>query len=244
MEQIIGADPLVIVGGFGLNFSQYEPLRRHLAALSGRPVSITSLTPFDWLGVIASKSYGALLRILDRAVRAALNATSARRVTLVAHSAGGVLARIYLGDQPYGPRRLVYSGFEHVGALVTLGTPHWTTHTGRHGGLDQVRFVQRIYPGAYWRTVRYVSVMGRGVFGAQAGSPAERTAYQNYSLLSGDGAQWGDGVIPLQSGLLEGSRHVVLAGLRHDGRAAQPWYGGSTELVRTWWQQVEAAERE
>jgi hypothetical protein len=152
-----------------------------------------------------------------------------------------VLARIYMGDQPYGPRNLVYNGFERVAALVTLGTPHSCTRTGRQGGLNQIAFVQARYPGAYWRFIRYVSIMGKGIFGAAAGAPPERGAWQSYTMITGEGAQWGDGVVPLPSGLLDGSRKVVIPGLRHDPRPDRPWYGTSQATVQTWWEQVAIA---
>lgn len=241
MSEVIGREPVLILGGFGSNYGQYTPLRAYLARVSGRPVSVAPLTLLDWAGVVASDSYGALLRILDRAVRQSLAEHGARQLILVAHSAGGVLARIYLGDQPYGPRRLVYNGFERVAALVTLGTPHTATRTGRQGGLNQIAFAQARYPGAYWRFIRYVSVMGKGIYGAPDGPPPERGAWQSYRLLTGEGAQWGDGVVPLDAGLLDGSRKVIIPGLRHDPRPDRPWYGSSAAIVRSWWDEVELA---
>lgn len=237
-----GGEPVLIVGGFGSSAGQYAELRAHIAAVSGRPVAVAPIGLADWIGVVASDSYGALLRILDGAVWGCLREHGARRVALVAHSAGGVLARIYLGDQPYGPRRLVYNGFERVATLVTLGTPHSATRRGRQGGLNQIAFVEATYPGAYWRFIRYVSVMGKGIFGVRGGPPPERGAFQSYSLLSGAGEQWGDGVVPLAGGLLDGSRKVVIPGLRHDARPDRPWYGTSAAIVRAWWEQVELAE--
>lgn len=241
MSDVSGAEPVLIVGGFGSNFPQYEALRSHLATASGRPVAVAPITLLDWAGVIASDSYGALLRILDRAVRQSLAAHGARRLILVAHSAGGVLARIYLGDQPYGPRAQVYNGFERVSGLVTLGTPHSCTRTGRQGGLNQIAFVQARYPGAYWRFISYVSVLGKGIYGVADGAPPERGAWQSYTLLTGEGGQWGDGVVPLSAGLLEGSRKVVMPGLRHDPRPDRPWYGTSLAIVQAWWEQVAIA---
>lgn len=233
--------PILIVGGFASGPDQYAQLRAYLAAVSGRPVHVAPIRRLDWLGVVLSDSYGVLLGILDRAVRAALAEHGAQQLTLVAHSAGGVLARIYLGDQPYGPRRLCYHGVRQVDALVTLGTPHTASGQGRQGGLNQIAFAQQAYPGAYWPEVRYVSVIGRGIFGAADGPPPERGAWQSYRLLGAAGAQWGDGVVPLENGLLDGSRKLVIAGLRHDARPDRPWYGSSPAIVRAWWERVSIA---
>lgn len=227
--------PILIVGGFASSASQYERLRQILSAVSGRPVTVVPINWPDWISVALSDSYGALLGILDRAVRAALAAHAAQQLTLVAHSAGGVLARIYLGDKPYGPRRLCYHGVQRVDALITLGTPHTTVGQGRQGGLNQIAYVQQTYPGAYWPTVRYLSVIGKGVFGAADGPPPERGAWQSYRLLGAEGAQWGDGVVPLDNGLLAGSRKLVLAGLRHNQSPDHPWYGSNADIIRAWW---------
>jgi pimeloyl-ACP methyl ester carboxylesterase len=234
--------PIVILGGFGSNYNQYRKLQSFLVELSGRPVSIAPISLIDWIGVVTSDSYGDLLRIVHKAVQSALTRNQAQRVTLVGHSAGGVLARIYMGDQPYGAQRLVYNGFNYVDTLVTLGTPHNTRSNGRHGGHNQIAFAQETYPGAYWRFVRYISVMGKDVFGSRSGHSAERGAWQSYQMLDGDGYQWGDGVIPLRSGLLAGSYKVVVEGLRHDQRPESRWYGSSIPAVRSWWEQVVHAE--
>jgi pimeloyl-ACP methyl ester carboxylesterase len=238
IDWAIHNSPTIIVGGFASNARQYEPLRVYLAAVSGLPARVAPINRLDWLGVIVSDSYGTLLRILDRAVRTAMAEHAAQQVTLVAHSAGGVLARIYLGDQPYGPRRICYNGHQRVAALITLGTPHSAVGAGRQGGLNQIAYVQRTYPGAYWPAVRYTSVIGKSIFGAADGPPPERGAWQSYQLLGAAGAQWGDGVVPLENGLLDGSRKLVIPGLRHDDRPDRPWYGSSAAIVRAWWERT------
>lgn len=234
--------PVLIVGGFASNARQYEPLRASLAAVSGCPVAVAPINLIDWIGVMASDSYGTLLRILDMAVHAAMADHGDRPVTLVAHSAGGVLARIYLGDQPYGPRRLCYHGHQHVRSLITLGTPHSAVGRGRQGGLNQIAYAQSLYPGAYWPTLHYVSVIGKGVLGAPDGAPPERGAWMSYRILGVEGAQWGDGVVPLENGLLDGSRKLVIPGLRHDDRPDRPWYGSSAAIIRAWWERAVAAD--
>lgn len=238
---VIGAEPILIVGGFGSNYPLYAAMREHLAQISGRHVAIVPITLLEWAGVIATDSYSNLLRILHRAVQNTLSEQRVRQVILVAHSAGGILARIYMGDQPYGSERQCYNGFQQVAALVSLGTPHVTNQLGRQGGLNQITFVQAHYPGAYWRFVHYISVMGRGVYGDANGDGSERSAWNSYRMLTGVGAQWGDGIVPLETGLLAGSRRVIIPGLRHDPRPDRPWYGTSVPVVKLWWEQVELA---
>lgn len=230
--------PILIVGGFASEPNLYKPLQTYLAEVSGRPVFITPINRLDWAWVTLTDSYAELLRKLDRTVNHVLTATSSSRVTLVAHSAGGVLARIFLGDQPY--RGYVCNGYQRVAMLITLGTPQRTERTGRIGGLNQIRWVEQRYPGAYWPDLHYVSVIGRSIFGDPNGPPPERGAYQSYRLISGEGAQWGDGVVPLDYGLLPGALQIVIPGLRHDPRPDRLWYGSSPATVAVWWQAAAA----
>ncbi|NTV66056.1 MAG: lipase [Oscillochloris sp.] len=232
------SSPILVVGGFASTPQQYESLRQTLAALSGQPTAIVPIGWLDWLAVVASDSYGALLGILDRAVRATLATYAVGRLTLVTHSAGGVIARIYVGDKPYGPRRLCYDGARRVERLITLGTPHTTRGHGRQAGLNQITFAQQTYPGAYAPAVRYTSVIGKGVFGVADGPPPERGAWQSYQMIAAEGAQWGDGVVPLANGLLDGSRQLVIPGLHHSQSGGHPWYGSSAEIVRAWWERA------
>lgn len=227
--------PILIIGGFASHWQTYRPLQAILQTVAQRQVFIAPLTLLDWLGVLVSDDYGGLLQQLDQSVQATLRATNAERLVIVAHSAGGVLARIYMGDQVYGRQRLVFNGFQRVETLLTLGTPHTTARSGRIAGLNQVAFVQRTYPGAYWRFIRYVSVMGRAVQGKRNGTASERNAWQSYQLVATDGGLAGDGIIPLAYGLLEGAQHIILDGIRHDPRPGAPWYGQDAEVVRRWW---------
>lgn len=237
--------PILIVGGFGVSWHTYQNFQYMLARVSARPVYIARLETLEWLSVVLSDDYGNLLRRLDLAVQDTLRRTGAERLALVAHSAGGILSRIYLGDQPYGQGRLVFNGFQRVATLVTIGTPHTSPKRGRFGGLNQIGFVHTHYPGAYWRFIRYVTVIAKGILGIKDGNQQERNAWEAYRMLTDDGTQWGDGVVPLSCSVLEGARHVVVDGLRHDPRPDErPWYGQSEETIELWWEHVEQAERE
>ncbi|NJN17312.1 MAG: lipase [Oscillochloris sp.] len=231
--------PILIVGGFASRFQQYDQLRDLLAEISRRPVEVAPIGLIDWVGVAASDSYGALLRLLHRAITTTLARHRANRLTLVAHSAGGVLARIYMGDRPYSQRKLVYSGHGRVDGLVSLGTPHTTAKLGRVGGLNQIGFVQDHYPGAFWPEVQYVSVCGTAIQGDAAGSVAAKRAFRNYLLIAGRGDTVGDGIVPLESGLLAGSRRITMPGIYHSPNVAGLWYGSNHATVRAWWEQVE-----
>lgn len=236
--------PILIVGGFPVNWQVYQPLQNMLKVVSGRPVFIAPIAMLDWFGIIPGDDYSGVLEVLDRAVVKTLQETGAEQLVLLGHSAGGVLSRIYMGDQPYGRKRLIFNGFQRVSTLVTLGTPHTTKRRGRQGGLNQIVFAQATYPGAYWRFVRYVTIISQGIPGIKDGPPAERSAWQSYDMIAGCGAQCGDGIVPLCCGTLEGARHVVLEGVRHDPGLDRPWYGQNEDTICSWWHVVEEVERE
>jgi len=170
---------------------------------------------------------------LDRAVRNTCTRWSVDQVTLVAHSAGGLLSRIYLGDRPHIGKR--YRGAQYVDHLVTLGTPHHNRGGLTRGGL-LASYAQRYYPNAYHEQVRYTSVAGRAVVGNPTGTAKGRRAAQEYARLCGNAVTWGDGLIPTQSALLCGSDQITLDGVWHYS-LSQPWYG-SPQVVREWWEKT------
>ena len=130
-------------------------------------------------------------------------------------------------------------------------------------------FLDKAYPGAYLAEegVAYVSVGGDAVLGKQqkkSNTPstdeideekkgsqevndvyevregsASSVAYTSYSAVSGDGEMTGDGVVPLEWSLLEGSRTIVLDGVVHSINEAgttlptNRWYGAD-EVVDRW----------
>lgn len=58
----------------------------------------------------------------------------------------------------------------------------------------------------------------RWISGSFLGSVEEILAFVSYLPLCGDGASRGDGIIPLEVALLEGSTHVELPTSKHSGR--------------------------
>lgn len=236
--------PILIVGGFGASWHAYQPFQRVLEAVSKRRTFITRLATMDWMSVVVSDDYSTVLKRLNTAILDTLRRTQAQQLMLVAHSAGGILSRIYLGDQPYGAERLVFNGFQRVKTLVTLGTPHTTTRTGRFGGMNQIAFAQTRYPGAYWRFIHYITVISKGILGNKEGTPPERNAWDSYMMLSDNGNQWGDGIVPLSCGVLDGAHTVIVEGLRHDQLPDERvWYGHDETTIKTWWSHVEQVER-
>jgi pimeloyl-ACP methyl ester carboxylesterase len=223
--------PAVIIGGFLSSSALYRRMRDRLAAYTGQPVSIVRIQGFDWVPAIVPVGWINLLRQLDRAVRRAAPDSATGKITLVGHSAGGVLARLYLSPEPFLGRS--YHGLDYVDHLITLGSPHYNRRKWIYGGMMS-NWVEKRQPGAFFAPqVRYTSVAGRLIRGDRHGSPRERRTYALYEDMIGDGTTWGDGLIPVGAALLQGSRHIVLEGVGHFAGFGGSWYG-SEDIIPRW----------
>ena len=226
------AQPIVILGGF-LSFTMlYSSMRDVLARISAQPVVIVESRSTDWLPAILPAGWLILLNKLDRTVCQAAHDAPTGKVTLIGHSAGGVLARLYLSPRPFLGH--TYRGLDHVSRLITLGSPHYSQQTWSHGGLMS-RWINKRYPGAFFSPgVQYVSVAGKAVTGDRQGSLRELHAYRFYDEIAGDGNASGDGLVPVNSALLQGSHHIMLEDTTHFVGFGGSWYG-SEEIVPRWW---------
>jgi hypothetical protein len=224
----MAGEPVVVIGGRGSWPVGYRGLAASLSALSGREVHVVPLTPLDWtLGLL--RGYGQLVFEVASTVDRALLESEGDRAILVGHSAGGILARVYIGgDPPYGGRR--YSGHRRVSHLITLGTPHNVPPKGR---LAPIAEVNALFPGALHGHISYLSVAGAAVSGASSGRARRR-----YERFVEDGRVDGDGLVPVPSALLPGAESLVLDGLRHGRLYAGfggRWYGSDRTAVEQWW---------
>ncbi len=220
--------PIVIVGGYVTLPVNYGGLTRVLERISGSEVYVVPITPLDWiLGRL--RGYGQLVFEVASVVDKALLESESDKVVLVGHSAGGILARTYIGgDPPYGGRR--YSGHRRVSHLITLGTPH---NVPFEGHLAPIAKADELFPGALHENIRYLSVAGAAVDGGR--SPAVRRRYERFIA---DGRVKGDGLVPIESALLSGAEHLVLDDLYHGrlyGGLRGRWYGSDRETVERWW---------
>jgi pimeloyl-ACP methyl ester carboxylesterase len=223
--------PIVILGGVLSRPGLYAGMQRTLAECAGVPVSVVRTGIVDWLLAISARGWRRILVKLDCEVRR--SAAGCTSVVLVGHSSGGVIGRLYLSPEPF--RGTTFAGLERVAHLVTLGSPNTNQRVG-----PMRRWVDRRYPGAYFGpAVRYTSVAGKWREGRQHGDAGQRAAFAVYRRLSGKGATWGDGLVPVEVALLPGSRMIVLDGVGHAPGPGRPWYG-TPDVVRQWWMQAAA----
>ena len=235
------AQPILVLGGLLISDQAYAPLVACLERLSGQPVVLIPVSKLDWLLTLAPFGWA---RLLDRVAAAAaeLAARSASgRITLVGHSSGGILLRLFLAEAPFEGRS--YGGRALANTLVMLGSPH----TALKATAMRAR-VARQLPGAFFAgaesdPVRYVAVAGAIELeekAGQASATARRLAPTAYRNSSGNRLDRGDGLVPLSSALLAGAEAVVLEGVAHGGAFGPVWYG-TPAVVERWWEAVRAA---
>lgn len=219
--------PIVILGGFLITAEAYEPMRQWLEEHGGQPVRLVPASRLDWLLTMTAWGWR---RLLDRtaALVAELAASSPTgKVTLIGHSSGGVMLRLFLGAEPFEGR--VYDGAVRADRLITLGSPHTAL---RATPLRQL--VDRRYPGAWCAdAVTYVAVAGDLAPG-EGSATARRLAPGSYRAISGSDGVRGDGLVPVSSACLQGAQTVVLPGVAHGGAFGTRWYG-TPDVVAQWW---------
>jgi triacylglycerol esterase/lipase EstA (alpha/beta hydrolase family) len=218
------AFPNIILPGYLAGASDYFDLKRSLVDLGFQTV-IVPLAWWEWLPTVGGRSIAPILEKLDQTVKQVCQEFQVSQVNLIAHSAGGWLARIYMGTVPYYER--VWGGHPQVANLITLGTPHRSQEPWTKRNLD---FVNDHYPGAFHPTVQYVCVAGKSVYGIK--KLGQWLAYSSYELTSGQGSTWGDGIIPIASAHLDGAKNLVVDGALHSAKA-KLWYG-SPEILASW----------
>ncbi len=225
--------PTVILPGFLASALEYRALEASLQQL-GFPTVTVPLRQQDWFPTVGGRSMIPILRHLDKIVKQVMYEYDASQINLIGHSAGGWIARIYLGEKPYNIHKDVtetaglWQAYPYVATLVTLGTPHVSQERWTKRNLD---FVKINYPGAFYRDVKYVCVAGKAIYGERR--PGQWLAYNSYKLTCGVGNCWGDGITPIEAAHLQGAINLTLEGVLHSPRRAGLWYG-SPEPLQAW----------
>jgi len=114
-----GHPPLILVHGMGGNPGTFIPMAWYLW-LQGRKRSYK-------INFEHGQSIDQMAQALNRFVADVLKATGERQVEIVAHSMGGIIARLALARRGSAQR---------VKTLITLGTPHRGTHVARFANTE------------------------------------------------------------------------------------------------------------
>ena len=130
--------------------------------------------------------------------------SSTNKVTLIGHSSGGMILRLYLSDLLFS--RKIYNGKDYANCLITLGSPNQAKRA------TYLRnFVSSKLPGSFYSAdVSYISVAGElDLNGPIATKTSVKLSKSSYRSLNGNGDVIGDGLVPRDSALLIGSKQAV-----------------------------------
>lgn len=221
------AQPILILGGFLISPSSYAPMVRRLEQLSGQPVRLVPVGKPEWLLTVFAFAWARILERVAAAAAELAQVSPTGRVTLIGHSSGGIMLRLFLDDQPFEGR--CFDGKALADTLVMLGSPH----TALKATLLRAMVARRLPGATFSERVRYVSVAG-DLDLAEASPTAQRLAPTAYRNSTGDPLDRGDGLVPVRSALLAGSTPVVLEGVAHGGAFGPSWYG-TPAVVDRWW---------
>jgi pimeloyl-ACP methyl ester carboxylesterase len=236
MVQVAMKQATIIIGGYNSIWPAYLKMARDLEDLTGLHTVGVPLMPWDWWYAQRAEDGTNLLAKVQDTVVWAHRRFQAERFILVGHSAGGVLARLYLHDGPVWGR--VYTRSERVTTLITLGSPH-CGNKGAGTGWFLTDEANRLVPGTPRAPqVYYRAVAGRYLQGCQDGDYRKRRAFHSYQFFGEQSDVWGDGVIPVGAARLNGAELLILEGVAHSRKFSRNWYGGSKGIIRHWWPQV------
>jgi pimeloyl-ACP methyl ester carboxylesterase len=242
---------VLILGGFLTAPPMYRSLAERLETRGAAGVVIANVWTPDWLlaGVrgpwaIATRSGRALLE----AGRLAAERSDGAPVLVVGHSAGGLIARLLTAAEPLPGKR--FGAAPRIGAIVSLGTPHRLAAgegIGKQLNVVLSAVTDAAAPGiCHSPSIGYVSVASRAICADPTGTGRERIAYLLYRSVIGRAAvpgTEGDGLVPVSSAMLAGSRQLVIDDAIHGPTGAAPWYGSDGPLD-SWWPVALAAWRE
>ncbi|NEO80203.1 lipase [Moorena sp. SIO4G3] len=226
--------PTVILPGYFASASEYRDLEQSLQQL-GIAATTVPIRQQDWFPTLGGRSVVPILRKIDQAVKQQLEKNNTSQINLIGHSAGGWIARIYLGEKPYTIHGDVtddsvglWNAHSYISTLVTLGTPHLSQERWTKRNLD---FVNDNYPGAFHQDVHYICVAGKAIYGKRR--LGSWLAYNSYKLTCGEGNCWGDGITPIAAAHLARATNITLDEVFHSPRRKGLWYG-SPEVREAW----------
>ena len=220
--------PIIILGGFLIDSSAYDEMKESIKTRVNHKVVIIPVSKMDWLSTNWSFGWRIILDKVEKKVKELANVSKTNKVTLIGHSSGGMILRLYLSDLLFA--RKIYNGKDYANCLITLGSPNQAKRA------TYLRnFVSTKLPGSFYSNcVTYVSVAGElDLSGPIATSTSRRLSKPSYKALNGNENAIGDGLVPKDSALLIGSQTIVIKETAHGKAFGKDWYG-SKNKVEEW----------
>ena len=220
--------PIIVLGGFMIDNTSYMEMVKYIKSRTKNKVEIVPVNKIEWLCTNWSFGWKIILDKVDKIVKELSKESSTNKVTLIGHSSGGLILRLYLSDLLF--RRKIYNGKNYSNCLITLGSPNQAKRA------TYLRnFVSSKLPGSFYsKTVSYISVAGElDLNGTFATKTSLRLSKSSYKALNGDGDVPGDGLVPRDSALLIGSKQIVMKETAHGKVFGKDWYG-SKNKVEEW----------
>jgi len=219
------------LGGFLITSDAYCQIKNFLENICNRKVYIVDLKRTDWLKSNTIKGWINILDKVQETVSKVIFETQTKKIDFIGHSSGGIMLRLYLSDQLFGGNR--YNGKLITENLITLGSPHQALRATKLR-----KFVDKEYPGSFFKEVNYISVGGKvDIQSKEASLLTKCLARRSYESITGDLNGEGDGLVPLSSSLLVGSYQVILLDTFHGGIFGKSWYGSASK-VNDWWRKI------
>ena len=225
----IKKQPIIILGGFLINSYAYKQMADCLKNKTISEVLIININKIDWLLTIWSFGWRRILDRLDNEVNILKEISPTGKVTLIGHSSGGIMLRLYLSDKLFAGK--TYNGANKCNCLITLGSPHQAKKATKLRAM-----VDRKYPGCFYsHKVKYISIAGKlDLDSDHITNFSKRSAKSSYESITGQNINQGDGLVPIESALLDGSTKITINETAHAKLFGKYWYG-STERVNEWW---------
>ena len=220
--------PIIILGGFLIDGSAYKEMKEYIKSRINNKVVIVPVNKIEWLSTNWSFGWKTILDKVEKIVKELSNESSTQKVTLIGHSSGGMILRLFLSDLLFSSK--IYNGKDYANCLITLGSPNQAKRA------TYLRnFVSTKLPGSFYSTdVYYVSVAGElDLNGPIATKTSLRLSKPSYRALNGNVDVKGDGLVPIDSALLIGSKHIVIKETAHGKAFGKDWYG-SKNKVEEW----------